>query len=248
MIRSYSTQALVSLCAVAAAAMDSAWVRSFRMVWDHLPEGPALNFARSRFAVHMANDDISYEAAYRQSLQDLDEHPQHGPVARDAAMRALVDCAAPLPADHPLAHLQTPCGQCGTTMQTLHFYNGNRYCSEECCHKAGDRSRCRIGSNCGCTPWAIKRRQLRKSRVAMRVMRQVISDYALQGVLERRLALEGDLAIAADYTMDEDSDAEDPMVTQVNDISNLDNIVQLSRNMVELAETRRGLKRGRGSD
>ena len=218
------------------------------MIWDSLPQGPVLNFARSRLTVHMANDDISSGAAYHQALQDADEHPQYGPVVRTAAMRALADLAASLPVDHPWAHLQTPCGQCGTTIQTLHFYNDNRYCSEECCHKAGDRRRCRIGGNCGCTPWAIKRRQLRKSRVEMRVMQQVISDYALERTLARRLADEGDLTIAADDTMDEDSDAEDPMVTQANELSNIDSIVQLSRNMVELTEVRRGLKRGRGSD
>ena len=227
--------------------MDSASLRPVWTIWDSLPQGPVLNFARSRLTVHMANDDISSGAAYHQALQDADEHPQYGPVVRRTAMRALADIIASLPVDHFL-RLQTPCGQCGTTIQTLHFYNGNRYCSEECCHKAGDRRRCRIGGNCGCTPWAIKRRQLRKSRVEMRVMHQVISDFALERTLERRLAAEGDLTIAVDDTMDEDSDAEDPMVTQANDLSNIDSIVQLSHNLVELAGVRRDLKRARDSD
>ena len=48
--------------------------------------------------------------------------------------------------------------------------------------------------------------------------------------------------------MDEGSDGEDPMVTQANELSNIDSIVQLSRNLVELAEVRRGLKRTRDSD
>ena len=48
--------------------------------------------------------------------------------------------------------------------------------------------------------------------------------------------------------MDEGSDTEDPMVTQANELSNIDSIVQMSRNMVELAEVRRDLKRTRGSD
>ena len=51
-----------------------------------------------------------------------------------------------------------------------------------------------------------------------------------------------------DAQMDEGSDAKDPMVTQANELSNIDSIVQMSRNMVELAEVRRGLKRTRGSD
>jgi len=37
-------------------------------------------------------------------------------------------------------------------------------------------------------------------------------------------------------------------VTQANELSNVDNLIQLSRKMVELAENRRGLKRTRGSD
>ena len=48
--------------------------------------------------------------------------------------------------------------------------------------------------------------------------------------------------------MDQGSDGEDPMQIQANELSNVDNLVQLSRNMVELTEVRRGLKRGRGSD
>jgi nucleotide-binding universal stress UspA family protein len=48
--------------------------------------------------------------------------------------------------------------------------------------------------------------------------------------------------------MDEGSDEEDPMVTQANELSNIDSIVQLSHNMVELAGVRRDLKRARGSD
>ena len=38
------------------------------------------------------------------------------------------------------------------------------------------------------------------------------------------------------------------MVTQANELSNIDSIVQLSHNMVELAGVRRDLKRVRGSD
>ena len=51
-----------------------------------------------------------------------------------------------------------------------------------------------------------------------------------------------------DHELDEDSETEDPMVTQANELSNIDSIVQLSRNLVELAEVRRGLKRTRDSD
>ena len=51
-----------------------------------------------------------------------------------------------------------------------------------------------------------------------------------------------------DSEMDEGSDAEDPMVTQASEISTVDNIVQLSCNMVDLAEARRDLKRTRSED
>ena len=149
---------------------------------------------------------------------------------------------------HDAGDRSLTCGHCGTPMRTLHFYNGNRYCSQECCHEAGDRSECRIGCGCKCTPWAIKRRQLRKSRAVMRIMEEVIEEHALDRLLKRRLESAGDLTIATDDTMDEGSDAEDPMVTQANEISNIDSIVQMSRNMVDLAEARRGLKRARDTD
>jgi len=52
----------------------------------------------------------------------------------------------------------------------------------------------------------------------------------------------------SDSEMDEGSDAEDPMVTQATEIRAVSDIVQLSRNMVDLAELRRGQKRTRDSD
>ena len=213
------------------------------MIFESLSQDPAQDFAYERVVYNFERSG-SMDAAYRQAMVDAVGDPQHGPV-----VMAVVDRGtAVIRAHDPPPPVTETCGHCGTLMHTLYFYNDKRYCSEECCHLAGDRRWCRIGGGCGCTPWAIKRRQLRKSRATMRIMQSVISDWGLRNELLRRLANEGDLTTAADDTMEEGSDAEDPMVTQANELSNVDNIVQLSRNMVELAETRRDLKRTRGSD
>ena len=77
-------------------------------------------------------------------------------------------------------------------------------------------------------------------------MEQVITDYGLHGALARRLEDVGDLVqVATDDTMEGGSDAEDPMVAHANEIAAVSDIVQLSRNMVELAETRHSAKRAR---
>ena len=83
----------------------------------------------------------------------------------------------------------------------------------------------------------------------MRVMEHLIVGNGLEDELEQAMEEDGyPDRVWDDAEMDERSDAEDPMVTQANELSNVDNLVQLSRNMVELTEVRRGLKRGRGSD
>ena len=144
------------------------------------------------------------------------------------------------------------CGHCGTlSVRARYSYNGKCYCSAECSHKAGNRSHCRRG--CGCTDFAIKRRQLRDMRKMMRAMQTVINDNGLWGALDEELetplGLRGQLAILdSDPEMDEGSDVEDPMVTQANEIGAVSDIVQLSRIMVELAEIRRGQKRARSED
>ena len=67
--------------------------------------------------------------------------------------------------------------------------------------------------------------------------------------------LDPSIDLAMHVQLDEGSDREDPMVTQANrmvtqanEISAVSDIVQLSRNMVELAELRRGQKRARSED
>ena len=221
--------------------MNPGSIRYITTIFDSLPQGPVLNFARSRLTVYMADDGISLEAAYRQAVFDAGEHPQHGPVVRAAAVRALGDALVQLPAVQPML-----CGQCRKPITRLHQWNHVNYCSQKCGHDAGDRSCCRRG--CGCTGFAIKRRQLRQHRQAMRVMEQMIEDYDLDELLERRMRREvGEgPSLDTDSEMDEGSDAEDPMVTQADELRNVDNLVRLSHNMVELAEARRGQKRARG--
>ena len=125
------------------------------------------------------------------------------------------------------------------------------YCSNKCRHDAGDRRHCERG--CGCTGFAIKRRQLRNHRRTMRIVMDVIGEFDLWAELDERLMgqlgnLGASVGLDHDHEMDEDSDAEDPMATQANELSNIDNIVRLSHNMVELAEARRSQKRARGSE
>jgi len=142
------------------------------------------------------------------------------------------------------------CGKCHGPIEHPFEFRGVDYCCLQCCHDAGDRRECLRGV-CGCTAFAIKRRQLREHRQKMRVLERLIVDNGLVDELE--VAMEEDGCpdhdpFAPNDEMDEGSDEEDPMVTQANELSNIDSIVQLSHNMVELAEVRRGLKRARDSD
>jgi len=143
------------------------------------------------------------------------------------------------------------CGHCQGPVVHSYCWKAVDYCSKKCRHDAGDRSHCARG--CGCTGFAIKRRQLRDHRRTMRIMHRVIGEFDLWNELDEELMnrlgnLGASVGLEHDHELDEDSDAEDPMVTQANELSNIDSIVQLSHNMVELAGVRRGLKRGRGSD
>ena len=144
------------------------------------------------------------------------------------------------------------CGKCHGPIEDPFKFRGVDYCCMQCCHDAGDRRHCRRGV-CGCTAFAIKRRQLRDHRRKMRIMEELIDDHGLEDELEVAMDEDGcpdydPFDHDFDFDMDEGSDAEDPMVTQANELSNVNDLVQLSRNMVELAGVRRGLKRGRGSD
>ena len=162
-------------------------------------------------------------------------------------MASLMTSDRPVPPSPPAL-----CGKCHGPIEDPCEFRGVDYCCMQCCHDAGDRRHCRRGV-CGCTAFAIKRRQLRDHRRKMRIMEVLIDDHGLEDELEVAMDEDGcpdydPFDPDFDFDMDEDSDAEDPMVTQANELSNVNDLVQLSRNMVELAGVRRGLKRGRGSD
>jgi hypothetical protein len=150
--------------------------------------------------------------------------------------------------DRPAPPPPVVCGKCQGPVEHPFEFRDVVYCCMMCCHDAGDRRHCRRGC-CGCTGFAIKRRQLREHRQRMRAMEHLIVGNGLEDELEVAME-EGGYPdrVWDDAEMDEESDAEDPMVTQANEISSINSIVQLSHNMVELAGVRRGLKRGRGSD
>ena len=140
------------------------------------------------------------------------------------------------------------CGKCHGPIVRARRWNDVDYCSRKCCHDAGDRRHCRRGV-CGCTGFAIKRWQLREHRQQIRLMWEVIIACGFADEVEEALEEEGYPERVWEHAeMDEGSDEEDPMVTQANELSNIDSIVQLSHNMVELAGVRRDLKRARGSD
>ena len=81
-------------------------------------------------------------------------------------------------------------------------------------------------------------------------MEQLLNDYDMDGVLARRRDELGDrrTSLETDSDMDEGSDAEDPMAAQGQQIATVHEIVELSRNMVELAEAHRNLKNARTGD
>ena len=178
----------------------------------------------------------------RQSLFDA----RHTAFLRQYAI--LSEMASQIASDRPVPPPPVVCGKCHGPIVRARRWNDVDYCSRKCCHDAGDRRHCRRGV-CGCTGFAIKRRQLREHRQQMRVMWEVIMACGFADEVEDAMEEEGYSDRVWEHAeMDERSDEEDPMVTQANELSNIDSIVQMSRNLVELAEVRRGLKRTRDSD
>ena len=198
----------------------------------------------------LANLPISTTVAEfdaRQSLLDVGDVARTRQLAIFTEMVSQMAPGRPVPPPPPVV-----CGKCRGPIEHRFKFRDVVYCCMQCCHDAGDRRHCRRGV-CGCTGFAIKRRQLREHREQMRRVTSVIVRNDLWDELDAELMdglgnLGASVGLAHDHELDEDSDAEDPMVTQANELSNIDSIVQLSHNMVELAEVRRGLKRARASD
>ena len=224
--------------------MDSLPIRTIMRLFEMLPDGPTKQFIQSEWRSHHEYEDRDLETSMRMAMTRAFDMVQRHRTPMLNAWR--IEDASLLEVLSP-----DPCGHCQGLVVSSYRWKAVDYCSNKCRHDAGDRDHCERG--CGCTGFAIKRRQLRNHRRTMRIMHRVIGEFDLwdeldEELMERLGNLGASVGLEHDHEMDEDSDAEDPMVTQANELSNVDNLVQLSRNMVELAETRRGLKRGRGSD
>jgi len=224
--------------------MDSLPTGTIMRLFEMLPDGPTKQFIQSEWRSHHEYEDRDLETSMRMAMTRAFDMVQRHRTPMLNAWR--IEDASLLAVLSP-----DPCGHCQGLVVSSYRWKAVDYCSNKCRHDAGDRDHCKRG--CGCTGFAIKRRQLRNHRRTMRIMHRVIGEFDLWDELDEELMnrfgnLGASVGLEHDHEMDEDSDAEDPMVTQANELSNVDNLVQLSRNMVELAETRRGLKRGRGSD
>jgi len=228
-----------------------AWLMTLRIaeltrIRSMIPDGPTDDYIRTQ----TRDRGLSVESSMREALLSAFRRMEHKLAVsvavqtyREERGNFYMRPRAPPPPSQP-----TLCGQCQGSIVIPCHWNNVDYCSAKCSHDAGDRSSCRRG--CGCTGFAIKRRQLRNQRELMRAMWTVIIENELEEELETWDGMRNtSLAILdSDSEMDEGSDAEDPMVTQANEIRAVSDIVQLSRNMVELAELRRGQKRTRDSN
>ena len=141
------------------------------------------------------------------------------------------------------------CTTCGVYVEhnPILWYMHNLYCSHRCMHAAGCRWDCAAIGDCGCTPYAKRRRVLRETRTAMRVMRDVLEDNDLMGELEEALGaglsdFELDTAQDGPGEADEGSDVEDETVALraiVAARSDADVLHQLVNSAASLAERER---------
>ena len=232
--------------------MDSLSNRTLLHLFEMLHDGPVKEIIQFMTQQNLrCTQNCDMETALRMTMTFVFtiERLRHAMLAdwgvSDVSMLAPA-AAPPTPPTQPAL-----CGKCHGPIEHSFEFRGVDYCCMQCCHDAGDRRRCQRG--CGCAGFAIKRRQLRDHRRTMRIMKSVIARNDLWEELDEKLMdrlgnLGASVGLDHDHELDEDSETEDPMVTQANELSNIDSIVQLSRNMVELAEVRRGLKRTRDSD
>ena len=111
------------------------------------------------------------------------------------------------------------CSSCGVHVQNpVLWYMDLLYCTRRCMHAAGCRWDCSVLGDCGCTPYAKRRRVLRSTRNTMRVMRNVLEDHGLMDELEDALGETGLTDVELDDPQDgpgeadEGSDVEDETV------------------------------------
>ncbi len=138
------------------------------------------------------------------------------------------------------------CHQCNGVLPAQPFgWNGHTFCSTRCCHDAGDRTACRSG--CGCTAYARKRRALRRHRVQMRVMNNLILEEGLGEELDFLL----DEQDAPNYwlgrhpELDEDSDQPDPERLLLDEDKARAQMLQAVQGALECQAIRRDLERAR---
>jgi len=124
------------------------------------------------------------------------------------------------------------------------MYRDSYYCGLPCMHDAGCRWVCRELDDCGCTKYAKRRRVLRETRDAMRVMTGVLVDNGLLETYEEELDETSlpEVALAADRGpggADETSDHEDVEATlraTVAERSEADMLHQLAETAASLSE------------
>ena len=106
------------------------------------------------------------------------------------------------------------CGNCGGELWIRLPHGDLLYCSTRCQHAAGSRTFCNVLTNCGCTPYAKRRRLLRRTRDVVRDMLEVFEEYGLEDELTE-FYVPNDLDPIPDGPgeADESSDVEDETLT-----------------------------------
>ena len=137
-----------------------------------------------------------------------------------------------------------PCHGCGAQIQSPRMHRDSHYCGLPCMHDAGCRWVCCELDVCGCTSYAKRRRVLRETRDAMRVMAGVLVDNGLLEAYEEELDETSlpEVDLAADQGpggADETSDHEDVEATlraTVAERSEADMLHQLAETAASLSE------------
>ena len=110
-----------------------------------------------------------------------------------------------------------------------------------------DRNACKA-AGCTCTPYAVKRRQLRHHRVQMRFMQDVIDDNDLTEEADDFFIEDtgnNGFWLGIDSDMDESSDEEDPMTTLIQENASVQHFLLLAQSMCEAGRIRLDLERAR---
>jgi hypothetical protein len=113
-----------------------------------------------------------------------------------------------------------------------------------------DRRACKA-TGCTCTPYAVKRRQLRDHRAQMRFMQDVIDDNDLTEEADDFWIQDTENSgfwLGMDSDFDESSDEEDPMTTLIQENAenaSVQHFLHLAQSMCEVGQIRLDLERAR---